>query len=73
MSIFELKNIDCLELMKTMADNSVDCIITDPPYFEIAKSRVEKAYYSKNIEIKNDIIDLSEYRPSGESQLRFFK
>jgi len=23
---------DCLELMKEMPDNSVDCIITDPPY-----------------------------------------
>lgn len=25
-------NIDCLELMKTMEDNSVDSIVTDPPY-----------------------------------------
>ena len=32
MSTFELKNIDCLEYIKTMPDNSVDCIITDPPY-----------------------------------------
>jgi len=24
--------MDCLELMKTMDDNSVDCIATDPPY-----------------------------------------
>lgn len=23
---------DCLEIMKTMADKSVDCVITDPPY-----------------------------------------
>jgi len=23
---------DCLEVMKSMADNSVDCVITDPPY-----------------------------------------
>ena len=45
----------------------------DSEYFEIAKSRVEKAYYSNNVEIKNDIIDLLEYRPRGESQLRFFK
>jgi len=45
----------------------------DPEYFEIAKSRIENAYYSKNIEIKNDIINLSDYKPSGESQMRFFK
>src|SRR5947209_865960 len=23
---------DCIEVMKTMADKSVDCIVTDPPY-----------------------------------------
>lgn len=23
---------DCLEVMRTMADNSIDCIVTDPPY-----------------------------------------
>jgi site-specific DNA-methyltransferase (adenine-specific) len=27
-----LHNIDCLELMKTMEDNSVDLVILDPPY-----------------------------------------
>lgn len=27
-----LFNGDCLEVMKTLADNSVDCVITDPPY-----------------------------------------
>jgi len=27
-----LINADCLEYMKTMADNSVDAVITDPPY-----------------------------------------
>lgn len=26
---------DCLELMRTMADKSVDCILTDPPYFRV--------------------------------------
>ena len=28
----KLENADCLEVMKTMADNSVDFIFTDPPY-----------------------------------------
>jgi site-specific DNA-methyltransferase (adenine-specific) len=31
-------NIDCLEVMRGMADKSVDCVITDPPYgLNIAK------------------------------------
>lgn len=30
--MFTLHNGDCLEYMKTLADASVDCVITDPPY-----------------------------------------
>lgn len=45
----------------------------DLEYFNIAKSLVEKAYYSNNIEINNDTINLSDCRPREESQLRFFK
>ncbi len=29
---YELHNCDCLEFMRGMADKSVDCVITDPPY-----------------------------------------
>jgi site-specific DNA-methyltransferase (adenine-specific) len=30
--MFKLMQGDCLELMKDISDNSVDSIITDPPY-----------------------------------------
>jgi modification methylase len=36
---------DCLEVMKSMPDNSIDCIITSPPY--------NKGYWSKNRNINN--------------------
>lgn len=29
---FELYNGDCLEIMRSMPDNSIDSIVTDPPY-----------------------------------------
>ena len=29
----EYKNLDCLEYLKKLKDNSVDLILTDPPYF----------------------------------------
>lgn len=32
MAPFELHNGECLEVMRGMADNSVDSIVTDPPY-----------------------------------------
>ncbi len=30
---YKIYNMDCREGLKILADNSVDCIITDPPYF----------------------------------------
>ena len=32
MTSFQLINGDCLEVLKTLPDNSVDSIVTDPPY-----------------------------------------
>lgn len=32
MEINKIYQGDCLEVMKTFPDESVDCIITDPPY-----------------------------------------
>lgn len=28
-------NTDCLTLLKSLPDHSVDCILTDPPYFSV--------------------------------------
>jgi len=35
MSTINLWNVECLEFMKGMEDNSVDAIVTDPPYFGV--------------------------------------
>jgi adenine-specific DNA-methyltransferase len=35
MTSYQLHHGDCLEVMATMADNSVDAIVTDPPYFKV--------------------------------------
>ncbi len=32
-SLNTIYNMDCIEGMKLIADNSIDCIITDPPYW----------------------------------------
>jgi|TARA_R110002124_G_scaffold241345_1_gene406583 site-specific DNA-methyltransferase (adenine-specific) len=42
---------DCLEVMKTLPDQSVDLILTDPPYGMEFKSSYRKIKYDK---IKND-------------------
>ena len=57
--------IACMNLNRNFIGTELDS-----EYFEIAKSRVEKAYYSNNIEIIDNMI---EFPLEGESQLRFLK
>lgn len=35
MPVIDLFNDDCLRVLKTMPDDSVDLIVTDPPYFKV--------------------------------------
>ena len=39
-------NVDCMQHLKTMKDNSIDCVITDPPYFI---DKLDNNWSSKNI------------------------
>jgi DNA modification methylase len=34
-----LKNIDCLDYLKSISDNSIDLVCVDPPYFQIVKNK----------------------------------
>ena len=34
----DLRNIDCINLLKDIPDNSIDLICVDPPYFKIVKN-----------------------------------
>ncbi|GEK13236.1 DNA-methyltransferase [Aliivibrio fischeri] len=34
----QLVNADCLDYLKTLPDNSVDLVFTDPPYFQVKKN-----------------------------------
>ena len=47
--INKIHQADCLEFMKTMEDNSIDCVITDPPY-------------NAGMEYKNDNFEPDEYK-----------
>jgi len=35
---------DCLELMKELEDNSVDLVLTDPPYYKVNKADWDKQW-----------------------------
>lgn len=48
---YDLRNGDCLEVMKEIPDGSVDMVLTDPPYGMEFQSNYRNERYSK---IKND-------------------
>ena len=43
--MIDLRFGDCLDILKQMPDNSIDCIVTSPPY--------NKGYWSSNRNINN--------------------
>ena len=44
MGKIELKNIDCLQEMKLLSDNSIDVIFTDPPYLYLKGQKLEREF-----------------------------
>ena len=54
--ITRLLNVDCIDFMKTMPNNSVDLILTDPPY-NIAKYSTGNIFLPGRSALNNDIAD----------------
>lgn len=52
--MFDVKNGNCLELMKDIPDGSVDLIVTDPPYRGISGGRANKKNQPSGVLAKND-------------------
>ena len=46
------ENKDCLDFLKTVKDNSIDLILTDPPYFEIVKNEWDNQWKSEGEYLK---------------------
>lgn len=70
MNGIELYNGDCLEIMKSIPDNSIDLIVTDPPYKVTARggSGTMGGYWKSDIArkgkiFKNNNISCKEYLP----------
>ena len=51
----EVKNIDGLEYLKTISDNSVELILTDPPYIISKNTGMNKHYNKVKENEENDI------------------
>lgn len=55
-NIYKLFNEDCLEFMKRMPDNSVDLLLTDPPY-NISQYSTGNIPREEKKTLNNDIAD----------------
>ncbi|KAA6312804.1 Modification methylase DpnIIB [termite gut metagenome] len=40
----KIHNQDCLEGMKTLTNNSIDCILTDPPYLYLKNQKLDRPF-----------------------------
>ena len=61
----KLYNSDCLEVMKTIPNNSIDLIMTDPPYPVISGGKPHKKGQPSGMLSKNDgkIFDYNDIKP----------
>jgi len=72
MSNIDLRLGDCLEVMKTIKDNSIDSIITDPPYIGmVSESWDNKSFEEANLFYNNVIRESSRVLRSGGRLLLF--
>lgn len=39
-----LYNKDCIEVLKTLDDNSINCVLTDPPYLYLKNQKLEREF-----------------------------
>jgi len=57
MELNKIYNMDCLEGMRQISDNSIDCIVTDPPYeidYNKKSKSMEKMGGNRSKQIKRD-------------------
>lgn len=57
-----LFNGDCLKLIKTISDNSIDCIVTDPPYPTTSRGNAGNSggMLQKDINKKGSVFDFND-------------
>ncbi len=65
--MINLHHGDCIEFMRTLADNSVDCVITDPPYniarennfTTMGRAGIDFGEWDKNADLFSYIVEVS--------------
>jgi site-specific DNA-methyltransferase (adenine-specific) len=70
MGMIQLFNGDCIEVMKDMPDNSIDLIVTDPPYKVTARGvagnsggMLQKKINKKGLVFAENNIEIEQWLP----------
>ena len=63
----DIKNCDGLELLKTLENNSIDLILTDPPYIISRNSGMDK-YMDQVKPVTNIPLQLPKLKKMGDSK-----
>jgi DNA modification methylase len=65
---------DCIEEMKKLPDNSIDCIITDPPYNWSHKNKIDRIAFKKGSIKRRKSVDMNfgEWDYQSEKELEEF-
>jgi len=45
--VIDLRNIDCLKLLNSIPDNSIDLVVVDPPYYQVIKEKWDNQWDSE--------------------------
>ncbi|ONI47090.1 cytosine methyltransferase [Candidatus Epulonipiscium fishelsonii] len=72
MSKYSIHNVDCFQFIKTMPNNSVDLILTDPPY-NIAQYSTGNIYLPGRDALNNDIADWDQINLEPKKLVEDFK
>lgn len=65
MKINYIYNQDCLEGLKSLPDNSIDCVVTSPPYYglrdygitgQIGLEETPNDYIARLVEVFNEVL-----------------
>lgn len=74
MEVNKIYHGDCLEVLKTFPDNSIDLIITDPPYNWSHKNKIDRIAFKKgSIKRRKSInMDFGEWDYQSEKELEEF-
>ena len=59
----QLFNADCVSYLKTLSDNSIDVVVTDPPYFQVKKNAWDNQWPDVESFLISSLVQVLQVKP----------